>query len=80
MKRHILLAFIFACTLLQAQTPDTTLLFAHRDTCDLRLDFYRAAPGRGPCADTLRKPVIRYRFLSDQSEYQGNSQENNPVE
>ena len=38
--------------------PDTTLCFAHRDTCDLLLDFYKAAPGAGPCADSLRKPVI----------------------
>ena len=62
MKRHILLALLFACTLLQAQTPDTTLRFARRDTCDLKLDFYRAAPGRGPCADSLRKPVVIHVF------------------
>ena len=42
--------------------PDTTLCFAHRDTCDLLLDFYSAAPGRGPCADSLRKPVIIHVF------------------
>ena len=62
MKRSLLLAFLLACTLLQAQTPDTTLCFAHRDTCDLRLDFYQAAPGRGPCADSLRKPVVVHVF------------------
>ena len=62
MKRHLFLALLFACTLLQAQTPDTTLVFAHRDTCDLRLDFYQAAPSSGPCADTLRKPVIVHIF------------------
>ena len=53
--------------------PDATLLFAHRDTCDLYLDFYTAAPGAGPCADTLRKPVIIHifggAFLSGQRDY-----------
>ena len=28
--------------------PDQTLLFAQRDTCDLRLDFYSAGPGNRP--------------------------------
>lgn len=42
--------------------PDATFCFAHRDTCDLFLDFYTAAPGAGPCADTLRKPVIIHVF------------------
>lgn len=42
--------------------PDTTLCFAHRDTCDLMLDFYAAAPAAGPCADSLRKPVIIHVF------------------
>ena len=45
-----------------APAPDKTLCFAHRDTCDLLLDFYAAAPGRGPCADSLRKPVVIHIF------------------
>ena len=42
--------------------PDTTFCFAHRDTCDLLLDFYAAAPGKGPCADSLRKPLVIHVF------------------
>jgi len=53
--------------------PDMTLCFAQRDTCDLYLDFYTAAPGAGPCADSLRKPVIIHifggAFLSGQRNY-----------
>lgn len=45
-----------------APGPDETLRFAERDTCELYLDFYRAAPGAGPCADTLRKPVVIHVF------------------
>ncbi len=73
MKRLIPLLLLCACTLAHAQfrpatvhegvpDPDATLLFAHRDTCDLLLDFYTAAPGAGPCADSLRKPVIVHVF------------------
>lgn len=73
MKRLTILLLIFACSLAQAQVrpiqeradipvPDTTLCFAQRDTCDLLLDFYRAAPGRGPCADSLRKPLVIHIF------------------
>ena len=73
MKRLILLLLLCACTLAHAQfrpatvhegvpDPDATHLFAHRDTCDLLLDFYAAAPGAGPCADSLRKPVIIHVF------------------
>ena len=51
---------------LHAQTPvpepDETIRFAVRDTCELYLDFYRAAPDAGPCADTLRKPVVIHIF------------------
>ncbi|MCR4859897.1 MAG: alpha/beta hydrolase fold domain-containing protein [Bacteroidales bacterium] len=53
--------------------PDATYRFAQRDTCDLYLDFYTAAPDAGPCADTLRKPVIIHifggAFLSGQRNY-----------
>ena len=53
--------------------PDATLLFAHRHTCDLYLDFYAAAPDAGPCADTLLKPVIIHifggAFLSGQRDW-----------
>ena len=53
--------------------PDATICFAHRDTCDLYLDFYVAAPDAGPCADTLLKPVIIHifggAFLSGQRNY-----------
>ena len=62
MKNLITALLVFVCTLAQAQTPDKTLCFAHRDTCDLMLDFYAAAPGRGPCADSLRKPVVVHVF------------------
>ena len=75
MKRLILpLLFLFSCCLGQAQnrlavaegpdipSPDRTLLFAQRDTCELLLDFYAAAPGSGPCADSLRKPLIIHIF------------------
>ena len=62
MRRFFPLLLLFVCALAQAQTPDTTLLFARRDTCDLKLDFYAAAPGAGPCADSLRKPVVIHIF------------------
>ena len=62
MKNLIATLLVFACTLAQAQAPDTTLCFAQRDTCDLLLDFYAAAPDRGPCADSLRKPVVIHIF------------------
>ena len=42
--------------------PDRTILFAQRDTCELLLDFYQAAPGVGPCADAPRKPLIIHIF------------------
>lgn len=42
--------------------PDETIRFASRDTCELYLDFYRAAPDAGPCADTTRKPVVIHVF------------------
>ena len=73
MKRLILLLLVCSCGLVRAQVrpvierpgtpqPDRTECFAQRDTCDLFLDFYTAAPGVGPCADTLRKPVIIHVF------------------
>ena len=62
MKHFFPLLLLFVCALAQAHTPDTTLCFARRDTCDLKLDFYAAAPGAGPCADTLRKPVVIHVF------------------
>lgn len=42
--------------------PDRTLCFAQRDTCDLLLDFFAAAPDCGPCADSPRKPLIIHVF------------------
>ena len=74
MKRLLPICLLLCCSLLHAQArldfvegpdipqPDRTLLFAQRDTCGLLLDFYAAAPGAGPCADTLRKPVIIHVF------------------
>lgn len=75
MKRHILLLLTLSvcCTVLAQERPvetggqaipdpDRTLLFAQRDTCDLLLDFYAAAPDAGPCADSLRKPLIIHVF------------------
>ena len=65
----LLLALLLPAFALRAQSaksaapaPDKTLCFAHRDTCDLLLDFYAAAPGKGPCADSLRKPVVIHIF------------------
>ena len=73
MKHLIPISLLLCSCLTYAQTrpvierpgipqPDQTLLYAQRDTCDLLLDFYTAAPGAGPCADTLRKPVIVHVF------------------
>lgn len=42
--------------------PDQTLCFVQRDTCELLLDFYAAAPDQGPCADAPRKPLIIHVF------------------
>lgn len=57
----------------QVPNPDATLCFAHRDTCDLFLDFYAARPDAGPCADSLRKPVVVHifggAFLSGRRDY-----------
>lgn len=65
----LLLALLLPLSALRAQTapkaaptPDKTLCFAHRDTCDLWLDYYAAAPGSGPSADSLRKPVVIHIF------------------
>ncbi|NLZ19936.1 MAG: alpha/beta hydrolase fold domain-containing protein [Bacteroidales bacterium] len=72
--RLILLLALSACSSALAQErpadtsgqvipdPDRTLLFAQRDTCELLLDFYAAAPGAGPCADAPRKPLIIHVF------------------
>lgn len=75
MRRLILILLLAVCSgsLVRAQfrpvhdtpdtpRPDTTLMFVQRDTCDLLLDFYAAAPGTGPCADSLRKPVVVHVF------------------
>lgn len=74
MKRLIpIFVLLLCCSLTHAQLrpvierpdgpqPDRTLLYAQRDTCDLLLDFYAAAPGAGPCADSLRKPVVVHIF------------------
>ncbi len=75
MKRFLLpICLLLCCGLLHAQArvdfvegpdipqPDRTLLFAQRDTCELLLDYYAAAPGAGPCADAQRKPVIIHIF------------------
>ena len=42
--------------------PDTTVLFAHKDTCDLYLDFYKASPGSVTEMDGRRKPAIIFSF------------------
>lgn len=75
MKHFLLPITLFlCCSLLQAQVrhdftegpdipqPDRTLLFAQRDTCNLLLDFYTAAPDAGPCAGNIRKPVVIHIF------------------
>lgn len=42
--------------------PDATFCFAQRDTCELYLDFYRAAPDAGPRAGEPLKPLIIHIF------------------
>ena len=73
-SRFLLLLALFACGTALAQErpsetsgqavpePDRTILFAQRDTCELLLDFYKAAPDAGPCADAPRKPLIIHVF------------------
>ena len=73
-SRLFLLLAVFACSTALAQErpaatpeeaapqPDRTVRFAVRDTCELLLDFYRAAPDAGPCADAPRKPLIIHVF------------------
>ena len=72
--RFFLLLALFACCTALAQErpvdasaqdvpdPNRTILFAQRDTCELLLDFYKAAPDAGPCADSPRKPLIIHVF------------------
>lgn len=75
MKKHLflLLALTVCCAALAqeyptdtggqaAPDPDRTILFAQRDTCELLLDFYKAAPDAGPYADRPRKPLIIHVF------------------
>lgn len=73
MRRFLPLLLLLSCCLAQAQVrrvierpdtprPDATYLFAERDTCNLYLDFYDAAPGVGPCADKVQKPVVIHVF------------------
>ncbi len=73
-SRLFLLLALLACSTALAQErpaatpedaapqPDRTVLFAVRDTCELLLDFYQAAPDAGPCADAPRKPLIIHVF------------------
>ena len=73
-SRLFLLLAVFACSIALAQErpvessgkmipdPDRTVRFAVRDTCELLLDFYAAAPDAGPCADAPRKPLIIHIF------------------
>lgn len=73
-SRFLLLLAVFACCTVLAQErpagtpeqaapqPDRTVRFAVRDTCELLLDFYKAAPDTGPCADAARKPLIIHVF------------------
>lgn len=37
-------------------------MFAHRDTCDLFLDYYKAAPGSATEIDGKKKPAIIFSF------------------
>ena len=60
--RLFLLPALLVCCTAMAQDPDRTILFAQRDTCELLLDFYKAAPDAGPCADAPRKPLIIHIF------------------
>ena len=43
-------------------SPTATVLFAHRDTCDLYLDIYDPAPGTDLLADGRHKPTVLYVF------------------
>ncbi len=45
-----------------AQEPDGTYLFAHRDTCDLFMDVYEAAPGSETTLDGKAKPTLLFVF------------------
>ena len=66
MKRFLPLLLLLSGVVLHAQerptVPDATLCFAQRDTCELLLDFYAAAPGSGPCTDAERKPLVIHVF------------------
>lgn len=56
-----------ACLLCQAKAydsikPDGTFMFAHRDSCDLYLDWYKPAQGSAAEIDGVRKPTVLYVF------------------
>ena len=42
--------------------PTATYMFAHRDTCDLLLDYYKATPGSATEIDGKKKPAIIFSF------------------
>lgn len=42
--------------------PTATYMFAHRDTCDLFLDYYKATPGSATEIDGKKKPAIIFSF------------------
>ena len=39
--------------------PTATYMFAHRDTCDLCLDYYKATPGSALCLILMTKCMNR---------------------
>ena len=64
MKRILLAVLVLlGCTpLLRAIEPEQTLLFAHRDTCDLYMDIYRPAAGAVTTLDGKEKPALLFVF------------------
>lgn len=69
MKHHSILAFAVALLLpvcaidaQEAATPDSTLLYAQKDTSSLYLDYYAPSDKFAAVPDSLRKPTILFVF------------------
>ncbi|MBR1887516.1 MAG: alpha/beta hydrolase [Bacteroidales bacterium] len=59
MKRLTLILALFSALSANAQE---TYTFASRDTCDLKLDIYRPAPGAETTLDGKAKPAVMFAF------------------
>ena len=64
MRKFILAALVLlSCSpLLRALTPESTRLFAQRDTCDLYLDIYQPSEGSVTTLDGKPKPTLLFVF------------------